>query len=215
MVDISAETCARAFLTHWVERFGAPAILTSDRGRPFVSELSKKTATLLGASRNATTAYHPQANGLVERRHKTMKASLKAKLGSYPNWCDTLPVVQLGMRAAVKQDINCSVAKMVYGEQLRLPGEFFTTSASSWNTDPNFVVDLRQQMQQVRPIPPVWKGEESRRSFVHTELPAACRYTLVSTSSTLQRTVQGTRTIFQVLQAGSWQTEKTQCRSTG
>ena len=105
--------------------------------------------------------------------HRTMKASLKAKLGSDPNWCDTLPVVLLGMRAAVKQDINCSVAEMVYGEQLRLPGEFFTTSAGNWNTDPSFVVDLRQKMQQVRPVPPVWHGEESRRSFVHTDLPTA------------------------------------------
>ena len=105
--------------------------------------------------------------------HRTMKASLKAKLGSDPNWCDTLPVVLLGVRAAVKQDINCSVAEMVYGEQLRLPGEFFTNSAGSWNTGPSVVVDLRQQMQQVRPVPPVWHGEESRRSFVHTELPAA------------------------------------------
>ena len=173
VVDISAETCARAFLTHWVARFGVPATLTSDRGRQFVSELWKKTAALLGASTNATTAYHPQANGLVERMHRTMKASLKAKLGSDPNWCDTLPVVLLGMRAAVKQDMNCSVAEMVYGEQLRLPGEFFTNSAGSWNTDPSFVVDLRQRMQQVRPVPPVWHGEESRRSFVHTELPTA------------------------------------------
>ena len=81
--------------------------------------------------------------------HRTMKASLKAKLGSDPNWCDTLPVVLLGMRAAVKKDMNCSVAEMVYGEQLRLPGEFFTTSAGNWNTDPIFVVDLRQRMQQV------------------------------------------------------------------
>ena len=154
-------------------RFGVPATVTSDRGRQFASELWKKTATLLGASTKATTAYHPQANGLVERMHRTMKASLKAKLGSDPNWCDTLPVVLLGMRAAVKQDINCLVAEMVYGEQLRLPGEFFTTSAGNWNTDPSFVVDLRQRMQQVRPVPPVWHGEESRRSFVHTDLPTA------------------------------------------
>ena len=175
MVDISAEACARAFLMHWVARFGVPATLTSDRGRQFVSELQKKTATLLGASMNATTAYHPQANGLVERMYRTMKASLKAKLGSDPNWCDKLPVVLLGMRAAVKQDINCSVAEIVYGEQLRLPGEVFTTSAGSWNTDPSFVVDLRQRMQQMRPVPPVWHGEESRCSFVHTELPAATR----------------------------------------
>ena len=82
VVDISTETCSGAFLTNWVAIFGVPATLTSDRGRQFVSELWKKTATLLVASPNTTTAYHPQANGLVERMHRTMKASLKAKFGS-------------------------------------------------------------------------------------------------------------------------------------
>ena len=37
--DISAATCARAFLYHWVSRHGVPSTLTSDRGRQFVSEL--------------------------------------------------------------------------------------------------------------------------------------------------------------------------------
>ena len=82
VVDISTETCSGAFLTNWVAIFGVPATLTSDRGRQFVSELWKKTATLLVASTNTTTAYHPQANGLVERMHRTKKASLKAKFGS-------------------------------------------------------------------------------------------------------------------------------------
>ena len=63
------------------------------------------------------------------------------------------------MRAAVKQDINCSVAEMVYGEQLRLPGECFTNSAGSWNTVPSVVVDLRQRMQQVHTVLPVWHGK--------------------------------------------------------
>ena len=40
--DISAATCARAFLYHWVCRHGVPSTLTSDRGRQFVSELWTK-----------------------------------------------------------------------------------------------------------------------------------------------------------------------------
>ena len=66
---MSAMTCARAFLSNWVSRYGVPSTLTSDRGRQFVSELWKKTASLLGASTNTTTSYHPQANGMVERMH--------------------------------------------------------------------------------------------------------------------------------------------------
>ena len=173
VADISAKTCARAFLAHWVARFGVPSSMTSDRGRQFVSELWRKTAALMGASTNATTAYHPQSNRMVERMHRTMKAALKAKLESDPNWYDALPMVLLGMRAAVKGDLNCSAAEMVYGEQLRLPGEFFSTDVENGISDPDFVVDLRHRIRQLRPVPPVWHGEESRRSFVPQELSTA------------------------------------------
>ena len=138
-----------------------------------MSELWRKTAALMGASTNATTAYHPQSNGMVERMHRTMKAALKAKLESDPNWYDALPMVLLGMRAAVKGDLNCSAAEMVYGEQLRLPGEFFSTDVENGTSDPDFVVDLRHRIRQLRPVPPVWHGEESRRSFVPQELSTA------------------------------------------
>ena len=102
VADISAKTCSRAFLAHWVARFGVPSSMTSDRGRQFVSELWRKTAALMGASTNATTAYHPQSNGMVERMHRTMKAALKAKLESDPNWYDALPMVLLGIRLVFK-----------------------------------------------------------------------------------------------------------------
>ena len=65
--DISAATCARAFLYQWVSSHGVPSTLTSDRGRHFVSELWTKTASLLGTSTNTTTSYHLQANGCIVR----------------------------------------------------------------------------------------------------------------------------------------------------
>ena len=172
--DISALACARAFLYHWVSRYGVPSTLTSDRGRQFVSELWRKTAALLGTSTNSTTSYHPQSNGMVERMHHTMKAALNAKLESDPNWIDVLPVVMLGMRAAVKQDLNCSAAEMVFGEALRLlPGGFFVSADGDVAADPAFVVDLRQKMRQMRPVPPVWHGGETHRNYVPGELAAA------------------------------------------
>ena len=121
-----------------------------------MSELWRKTAALVGTVTNSTTshhhqsnAHHHQSNGMVERMHRTMKAALKAKLEYDPNCIDMLPVVMLGMRVAVKQDLHCSAAEMVFGEALRLPGEFIVSADGDLAADPAFVVDLRQNMRQM------------------------------------------------------------------
>ena len=90
---------------------------------------------LLGSTRIRTTAYHPAANGLIERFHRQLKASLKA----YPDpthWVDSLPLVLLGVRTAVKEDLSCSAAELVYGTTLRLPGEFFSPVQDDITVDP-------------------------------------------------------------------------------
>ncbi|GFU27692.1 hypothetical protein TNCV_515871 [Trichonephila clavipes] len=44
-------------------------------------------------------------------------------------WTETLPAVLLGLRVAVKSDINASSAELVYGVSLRLPGEICTDTS--------------------------------------------------------------------------------------
>ena len=41
-----------------------------------------------------------------------------------PDNPSTLPLVLLGIRSVLRQDLQCSVAELVYGTSLRLPGEF-------------------------------------------------------------------------------------------
>ena len=78
MKDISAATCADALIRGWIARFGIPTNLTSDRGAQFTSALWAELGKTLSIKNINTTAYHPQANGLVERFHRTLKASLMA-----------------------------------------------------------------------------------------------------------------------------------------
>nr|VZI38581.1 unnamed protein product [Spirometra erinaceieuropaei] len=119
--DISAETVARAFLTHWVSNFRVPATVTTDRGSQFESTLFRELTSLLGTKRIRTTAYHPQANGLVERFHRQLKTSLMAQPDP-SRWSDHLPLVLLSLRSTLKADIGCTAADLVYGTSLRLPG---------------------------------------------------------------------------------------------
>ena len=78
LTDMTAVICARAFLRHWVSRYGLPSDITSDRGRQFTSDLWSQLHEMLGVRSQNTTAYHPQANGLVERVHRQLKGSIMA-----------------------------------------------------------------------------------------------------------------------------------------
>ncbi|KFD64009.1 hypothetical protein M514_23857 [Trichuris suis] len=122
--DATATECARALLS-WISRFGICLRLTSDRGRQFISDVWRELCQLLGIQSHTTLAYEPHQNGLVERMHRDLKASLMATLQGDPNWADTLPIILMGMRAAFKPDIGTSAAELVLGETLRLPGQYF------------------------------------------------------------------------------------------
>ena len=136
LTGITADVVAQAFLSGWISRFGVPSTIVTDRGRQFKSQLWKALMTLLRSKRARATAYHPQTNGMVERFHRQLKAALKAQ--PQPDlWMDALPLVLLGIRTALEEDISSMAAEMVYGTTLRLPGEFFTPSQISSLPDPS------------------------------------------------------------------------------
>ncbi|ROT82931.1 putative uncharacterized protein K02A2.6-like [Penaeus vannamei] len=150
--DITAATVAKTFNT-WISRFGTPETVTTDRGAQFESELWRHLMILLGSKRIRTTAYHPCANGMVERLHRHMKQAL---ISSSPNrrWVDQLPHVLLNIRTSFKEDLQCTSAEMVYGTMLALPADFLVTAS---NFEPGtFGKQLCERMARVcsRPTRP-------------------------------------------------------------
>ncbi|KFD71773.1 hypothetical protein M514_01674 [Trichuris suis] len=154
--EISARTVARTFLDNWIARFGVPARVTTDQGRQFNSELWSTFSKFLGCQHISTSSYHPQANGLVERLHRHLKAALTAHmLQTGVRWTEALPLVLLGLRCAIKADLGHAPAELVYGSTLRLPGEFFERTAAVTDTDPSGYADLlKTSMQRLRPVAP-------------------------------------------------------------
>ncbi len=82
---------------------------------------------LRGTKLHRTTSYHLQSNGMVERFHRHLKTSLKARLTD-SNWMDELQWVLLGIRTAPKEDLKFSSAELVYGALLSVPDDFFAKS---------------------------------------------------------------------------------------
>jgi transposase InsO family protein len=66
---IAAASCVEAFMSLWVARFGVQETVTSDRGSQFSSCTWPSFCAKLGVPHAMTTAYHPQANALMERVH--------------------------------------------------------------------------------------------------------------------------------------------------
>ena len=73
---------------------GVLAELLSDRNQAFLSKLMIDVYKLLGIQKVNTTAYHPQADGLVERFHRTLTDMLAKKVQrTGMDWDDHLPYV--------------------------------------------------------------------------------------------------------------------------
>jgi transposase InsO family protein len=112
--DISAVSCVAAFLSCWVARFGVPETLTSDRGSQFALAQCAAFCSSLGVRHVMTTAYHPQAKGLVERTHRQLKDALCVR-GATVDWPAHLPWVLLGLLAAPKEVSGVSSAEAIFG----------------------------------------------------------------------------------------------------
>lgn len=174
LIDITAETVATALASGWIQRFGIPLRITTDQGRQFESNLFRTLSNMAGMSHIRTTAHHPQANGMVERLHRQLKASLKCH--GDQKWTEALPWVMLGIRAAWKEDIKATTAELVYGTTLRLPGEYLTTSAEVSDPTPAYVERLRCRLAQLRPTPATHHGQHS--VFIFKDL-ATCTHVFV------------------------------------
>lgn len=169
MTCITAEEVADTFIDGWISRFGVPVVISTDQGRQFESALFNRLLQVCATKRIRTTSYHPQANGMVERLHRQLKAALMCHADT---WSKALPLVLLGIRTALKEDLQCSSAELVYGEPLRLPGELFVPAThNSDSSAPDFVVRLRATMASLRPIPASRHAQQS--TFVFKDMPSA------------------------------------------
>ena len=63
---------------------GFPAVLRSDRGSAFTSQVIAAVNELLGISHVFGTAFQPQSQGYIEGRHKTINSILAAYAGEHP-----------------------------------------------------------------------------------------------------------------------------------
>lgn len=177
IADIRAETVAMAVLNGWISRFGVPQYIFTDQGTQFESELFRELSKLLGFERKRTNAYNPKMNGMIERFHRTLKATLMCHKAL--TWSKALPLILLGLRSAFKEDFGTTPVELVYGETVRLPGDF-VSSNSKFVSQNEFVSELSTYFRSIAPTQATRHSNES--VFVANDLNN-CTHVFVRTDS--------------------------------
>ena len=156
--DISAESVVDALAHGWIASYGIPKAITTDRGSQFSSAIWRQLLQVWGIENHQTTAYHPEANGLVERLHRRMKESLIALCeDARDKWYWRLPMTLLAIRTTFKPDVGASPADLVYGEGLAVPGEILGNEnlddAELLRRQQNLLSHMRMEVERLQPTP--------------------------------------------------------------
>jgi transposase InsO family protein len=119
--ECTAETAAREFVEKIVLQFGAPEELLSDNGQHFAAEVVERVCQMAGTKKLFTTAYRPQADGLVERWNGTLAQMLASSMEDDKDWDEKVPFVVFAYNTAQHAVTGKSPFELVQGRVARLP----------------------------------------------------------------------------------------------
>jgi hypothetical protein len=88
---ITGPGIAQLYLQNFYPWFGLPRRIISDRDPRFTSQFGKALTRKLGISRNISTAFHPQTDGLSERKNQWVEQYLRTVTSTNPeDWMQWL-----------------------------------------------------------------------------------------------------------------------------
>ena len=102
-------------LTQIFTRWGFPSKLTSDNGPQFTSSIFKKWLKKNGIAHARATPYHPQANGIVERLHRTLNGVIAKTIECKGDWASVLPMALFFLRCTPSSSTGISPFLLTHG----------------------------------------------------------------------------------------------------
>jgi hypothetical protein len=89
---ITGTGIAKLYLENVFQWFGLPKRIISDRDPRFTSHFRKGITKVLGITQNLSTAFHPQTDGLSERKNQWIEQYLLLICTNQDEWAKWLPM---------------------------------------------------------------------------------------------------------------------------
>jgi transposase InsO family protein len=149
--DQKATTIAKKLVTGVIVRHGAPRVLLSDMGSSLLSQVMKETCSLLKIKKIQTTPYYPQANGKIERMHRSLKQILSHFISAdYRDWPEWLPYIRMAYHSTIHAALKgYTPNQLVFGREIEFP--FDTTVAAKrarYDLDTNYAEEVAERLRQ-------------------------------------------------------------------
>ena len=121
---MDSDTVAEFLYNNILLNYGAPFELISDRGAALISETLSNFEKLQGMRHFASTPYHPQTNGMVERMHAMVGHAITTLSSGKPErWDEYLPQSIFAIRVRKHAVTKHSPFYLLYGVHPRIPGD--------------------------------------------------------------------------------------------
>ena len=118
----TSKTIVRLLVDYVICRHGVPEMLISDHGTNLLSTLMKEVSEVMGMRKINTTAYHPQAYGLVENFNRTLQAMIAKSVDVFGiDWDEYLPQLLFAYRTKPHESTGESPFNLLYGRDTRIP----------------------------------------------------------------------------------------------
>jgi hypothetical protein len=114
--QLMADGVASIYFKQIFPLHGIPKKIISDRGPQFAARSMRTLYKRLGIDAGLTTAYHPQANGQVERKNQEVEIYLKLFTGKHQDdWADLLPTAEFVINSRLNSATGHTPFELLYG----------------------------------------------------------------------------------------------------
>ena len=118
---VTGEGVADLYFDNVYRWFGLPAKVISDRDPRFTSQFTKALCARLGIAQNVSTAFHPQTDGLTERKNQWVEQFLRTiTMHQQNDWATWLPLATAVHNRATNATTKAPPSEVLLGYLPRL-----------------------------------------------------------------------------------------------
>lgn len=150
--NIEASTVQKFIERRIILKHGCPTVLVTDRGTQMTARSTSDYLKYRGIRHATTTAYHPAANGLVERANKTLKQMMRITTSSGEKWADVLPYIVFCYNTGYQDTVRTSPFFLLYGRDPVFPLDvaYNRKELQELQASSEYVVLVRERLNEAR-----------------------------------------------------------------